>query len=195
MQEEEDPLLHDLPWQTLITWTRWWHLTSKALVLVLKKRIWGVVGNFLKDEKHRVDNRIASLRINWARRGRELRALDVIKRSAYLDAHSWLLLHHRMSEQSSEHLPRTEGEGTRVLLLCRARCCYQFLDWLTTWIQTLFLLTRKVEKEAKRQKSEPTTPISIFAADLPTNTMRRGLGQNSTMLKKNHRKSPVRDPI
>ena len=82
MQEEEDPLLHDLPLQTLITWARWWHLTSKALVLVLKQRIWGVAGNFLKDEKHRVDNRVASLRTNWARRGRELRALDVIKRSA-----------------------------------------------------------------------------------------------------------------
>ena len=84
MQEEEDPLLHDLSLRTLITWTRWWRLTSKALVLVLKKRIWEVVGSFLRDEKDRVDNRIAVLRVEsiWARRGRELRALDAIKRSA-----------------------------------------------------------------------------------------------------------------
>ena len=36
---EEDPLFQDLPLHTLITWTRWWHLTAKALVLVLKKRV------------------------------------------------------------------------------------------------------------------------------------------------------------
>ena len=59
----------------------WWHLTSKALFLVLKKRIWGVVGNFLKEEKGRTDNRIVLLRVNWAGRGRELRELDKIKRS------------------------------------------------------------------------------------------------------------------
>ena len=82
MQTEEDPLLHDLPLHTLITWTRWWHLTSKALVLVLKKRIWGTIGAFLKKEKDRIDNRIALLRIDWAARGRELRKLDKIKRSA-----------------------------------------------------------------------------------------------------------------
>ena len=51
MQEEEDPLHHVLPLCTLITWTRWWHLTSKAFILVLTKRIWGVDGSFLKQEK------------------------------------------------------------------------------------------------------------------------------------------------
>ena len=82
MQEEEDPRFHELPLHTLIAWTRWWHLSSKALVLVLKKRIWGVVGRFLRDEKGRIDNRIALLRIDWAGRGRELRKLDAIKHSA-----------------------------------------------------------------------------------------------------------------
>ena len=62
MQEEEDPLFHELSLHTLIAWTRWWHLSSKALVLVLKKRIWEVVGSFLRDEKGRTDNRIALLR-------------------------------------------------------------------------------------------------------------------------------------
>ena len=81
LQEEEDPLLHDLPLRAFITWTRWWHLTSKAFILVLKKRIWGVVGSFLKQEKGRTDNRIVLLRANWAGRGREFRELDAIKRS------------------------------------------------------------------------------------------------------------------
>ena len=69
MQTVEEPLFHDLPLHALITWTRWWHLTSKALVLVLKKRIWGIVGPFLKEEKKRVDDRVALLRIDWAGRG------------------------------------------------------------------------------------------------------------------------------
>ena len=81
MQKEEDPLFQELPLHTLITWTRWWHLSSKALVLVLKKRIWGAVENFLKDQKGRTDNRIVLLRVNWAGRGREFRELAVIKRS------------------------------------------------------------------------------------------------------------------
>ena len=51
MQTEEDPLFQELSLRTLITWTRWWHLTAKALVLVLKKKVWGTVGSFLKEEK------------------------------------------------------------------------------------------------------------------------------------------------
>ena len=82
MQTEEDPLFHELPLHTLITWTRWWHLTSKALVLVLKERVWGAVGPFLREEKARIDNRIVLLRTDWAGRGRELRELDKIKRAA-----------------------------------------------------------------------------------------------------------------
>ena len=79
--QEEDPLFYELQFHTLITWTRWRHLTSKALVLVFKKRVWGVVGRFLKQEKGRVDIRIALLRANWAGRGRELRELEAIKHS------------------------------------------------------------------------------------------------------------------
>ena len=84
MQEEEDPLFHELPLPTLSAWTRWWHLTSKVLVLVLKKRFWGPVGPYLRDEKGRTDDRIALLRTDWAARGRELKALDEIKRSVVL---------------------------------------------------------------------------------------------------------------
>ena len=53
----------------------------EALVLVLEKKTWGVVGNFLKEQKGRTDNRIVLLRVDWAGRGRELRRLDEIKRS------------------------------------------------------------------------------------------------------------------
>ena len=65
-------------------------------------------------------------------------------------------------------------------------------------------------KEAKRQKSEPTTPISTCSR--PPNKydglweslnwiqgklkgLRRGLDRNSAMFKKNHRKNLVRNPI
>ena len=79
-EEEEDHPFHELQIHTVITWTRWWHLTSKALVLVFKKKAWGVIGSFLKQEKGRVDLRIVLLRTNWSRRGREL---DAIKHSDY----------------------------------------------------------------------------------------------------------------
>ena len=52
---EEDPLFHELPLNTLIAWTRWWHLTAKVLTLVLKKKVFGVVGPYLRGERHRVD--------------------------------------------------------------------------------------------------------------------------------------------
>ena len=78
---EEDPLFHELPLHTLLAWTCWWHLTAKALTLVLKKKVFGVVGPYLSGEKGRIDNRIAVLRTDWSARGRELNTLDKIKRS------------------------------------------------------------------------------------------------------------------
>ena len=72
MQDEADQLIH-----SVVVWTRWWCLTSKVLVLVFKKRAWGFIGAFLRKEKalHRTDLRIAILRDNWSRRGRELDAI------------------------------------------------------------------------------------------------------------------------
>ena len=81
IDSEEDPLVHELPLKTLITWTRWWHLTAKALTLVLKKKVFGVVGSYLRKETARVDFRIARLRTDWSARGRELNLLDKIKQS------------------------------------------------------------------------------------------------------------------
>ena len=66
MQTEEAPLLPDLPLHTLITWTRWWHLTAKALVLVFRKRTWGAIGPFLRREIAKIDNRIVETRKDWA---------------------------------------------------------------------------------------------------------------------------------
>ena len=63
MQEEsdseEEPLFHELPLKTLIAWTRWWHLTAKALTLVLKKKVFGVVGAYLRKQTTVVGIRIA----------------------------------------------------------------------------------------------------------------------------------------
>ena len=48
------------------------------IVLVYKKRTWGVIGPYLKSKKGAVGDRIALLRANWSARGREL---DEIKHS------------------------------------------------------------------------------------------------------------------
>ena len=77
MQDESDKLIHKQLIHSVVAWTRWWRLTSKLLVLVFRKRAWGVIGAFLRQEKplHRTDQRIATLRENWSRRGRELDAI------------------------------------------------------------------------------------------------------------------------
>ena len=75
MQDEADQLIHNQLIHSVVAWTRWWCLTSKVLVLVFKKKAWGVIGAFLKREKARTDLHVAILRENWSRRGRELDAI------------------------------------------------------------------------------------------------------------------------
>ena len=62
IDSEEDPLFHELPLNILITWTRWWHLTAKALTLILRKKVFGVDRPYLRGERTRVDNHIVHLR-------------------------------------------------------------------------------------------------------------------------------------
>ena len=63
MQDEADQLV-----QSVVAWTRWWCLTTKALGLVFQKKAWGVIGAYLKKEKalRRTDLRIVLLRDNWS---------------------------------------------------------------------------------------------------------------------------------
>ena len=78
---EEVILLHELPLKTWITWARWWRLTAKALPLVLQKKVFGVVGAYLRKETHRIDDRVARQRVNWSATGPELNRLDKVRRS------------------------------------------------------------------------------------------------------------------
>ena len=79
MQEEQqekgqEPLFYDLPLPRLLAWNRWWHIAAKVIVLVYKKKTWGVVGSHLKSKKGVVGDRVALLRASWSARGRELDA-------------------------------------------------------------------------------------------------------------------------
>ena len=51
-------------------------ISLPTIVLVYKKRAWGVIGPYLKSKRGAIGNRIARLRENWSARGREL---DYIK--------------------------------------------------------------------------------------------------------------------
>ena len=55
MQDVEDQLIHNQLIHSVVAWTRWWCLTSKVLVLVFKKKTWGVIGAFLKRERESSD--------------------------------------------------------------------------------------------------------------------------------------------
>ena len=72
MQDEADQLIHNQLIHSVVAWTRWWCLTSKVLVLVFKKRAWGVIGAFLRQKKalRRTDQRIAILRELVSKRAR-----------------------------------------------------------------------------------------------------------------------------
>ena len=78
-QQEREPELrfYNLPLSRLLAWNRWWHLTARVIVLVYKK-IWGVVGAYRKTKKGIVAVRLTLLRANWSARGRER---DAIKHS------------------------------------------------------------------------------------------------------------------
>ena len=86
-------------------------LDLQVLVLVSKKRAWGVIGAFLRQEKplHRIDQRIAILGENWSPRGREL---DAIKTRGPRIA-SRLLLENTIitTEQEMDH--PTQGRRRR----------------------------------------------------------------------------------
>ena len=57
-------------------------------------------------------------------------------------------------------LLQEEGGDTRVRLYCMTQPPCQYPDWQTTLILRMVPLDEEGEKEAKRQRSEPTTPIS-----------------------------------
>ena len=77
-QQEGELLFYNLPLSRLLAWNRWWHITAKVIVLVYKKKTWGVVGAYLKTKKGKGGDRLTLPRANWSARGREL---DVIKHS------------------------------------------------------------------------------------------------------------------
>ena len=76
-QEEEPlPLFYQVPLPRLIAWSRWWHLTARALLVAYQKRYWGLLGNYLKEVKGVVNPHLARVRLVFGRRqGRLLRQL------------------------------------------------------------------------------------------------------------------------
>ena len=81
--QEEEVLLHELPLETLLTWTRWWHLTARVLPLVFKRHFFGVVGAYLNKQKlnGNVSARVRALGTYWSDLGRELKRLADIRRT------------------------------------------------------------------------------------------------------------------
>ena len=47
-EEEQVPLLYQIQSHRLVTWVRWWHLTSRVLLIAFQRRYWGLLGNYLK---------------------------------------------------------------------------------------------------------------------------------------------------
>ena len=82
-EEKQDLLFYDLPLPRLLAWNRWWHLTAKTVLLVYKKRTWGVIGPYLKSKKGVDTDRIVLLRTNWSARGRRGLSQNKLASEAY----------------------------------------------------------------------------------------------------------------
>ena len=72
---EEEPPHYRIPLPRILAWNRWWHITARLIVIVYKKRFWGLVGGYLQTVKGIPSCRLAILRANWSAIGRELKHL------------------------------------------------------------------------------------------------------------------------
>ena len=79
-QEEEPlPLFYQIPLPRLISWSRWWHITARALLIAYQRRFWGLLRNYLKlpEVVGVVNPHLALVRRSWGRgQGRALRQLS-----------------------------------------------------------------------------------------------------------------------
>ena len=73
---EEEPLYYRIPLSRILAWNRWRHITARLIVIVYKKKFWGLVGHYLQTVKGIPSGRLAILRANWSARGRELKQLS-----------------------------------------------------------------------------------------------------------------------
>ena len=76
-EEEQLPLFYQVPLPRLLSWSRWWHITSRALLIAFQRRFWGLTGNCLKEVTGAVNPHLALVRARWGGgRGRLLRQLS-----------------------------------------------------------------------------------------------------------------------
>ena len=76
-EEEQLPLFYQVPLPRLLSWSRWWYITSRALLIAYQKRFWALTGNYLKEVVGVVNPHLALVRLRWGRgRGRLLRQLS-----------------------------------------------------------------------------------------------------------------------
>ena len=77
-QEEEPlPLFYQVPLPRLVAWSRWWHITARALLIAFQKRYWGLLGNYLKQVKGVRNAHLARVRLIFGQgQGRLLQQLS-----------------------------------------------------------------------------------------------------------------------
>ena len=202
MQDEEDHLLHELPIRTVITWTRWWCITSKAVVLVFKKKSWGVIGAFLWKKRH-YSAKTCVLH-SWERSGLEEGRIFTLSRPEDKPrVPATFRAHYSMTKQNIEH--PTQGMRRRhkspsnvsaALLLPVPRLA----DHLDTYDGP----SDEEGGKKRNDRSQSRLLLSLLPADPQMSTMRlweslkwilgklkglrRGLNRNSKMLKKKYQR-------
>ena len=163
-KEEPDPLLYHLPLSSVLNWKRWWHLIAKTVQLVLRKKTWAAIGSLLKLKKGDYSDGIVRLRKLWNRESLELKRIKHLS-----DAELECPVDIDMTEANMGHPTagrRRRHKSPPTLHAPIALPVPRLDDHLDTENGPS---DEEDKKEAKRQRSEPTTPIST-SVDFPTNT-------------------------
>ena len=150
-KEEQDPLFYNLPLPRLLNWNRWWHLIAKTVQLVYKKKTWSAIGSLLKRKKGVYTERVVFLWKAFSRRSLELKRIKHLPDEELVS----LIIAIDMTESNVEH--PTAGRRRASVHASVALPVPRLADHIDTEIAPS---DEEGEKEAKRQRSEPTTPIS-----------------------------------
>ena len=133
-----------------------WHLTARKLLLAYQKRYWGLVGNYLKTVTGVVNPHLAQVRAAFGRGQGRLLPWKAPLSTQYTMAES-ADVHPTAGRRRREKGPPSGLALPRLERVSDTEC--EHSD------------DSAGEKEAKRQRSEPSTPVCPHLADYLTNTM------------------------
>ena len=153
--EEPLTLFYQIPLWRLVVWNKWWHLTARKLLRAYQRRYWGLVGNYLKTVTGVTNPHLAQVRTTFGRGQGQL--LPQLSNLAKIIAGRLLYsTQYTMAESADIHPTagrrrREQGPPSGLALPRLER---------VSDTEGEHSDDSAGEKEAKRQRSEPSTSVN-----------------------------------